>query len=84
MLCPGREHTFSFWLSLTHRGQVISKFCLYIYAAICKVGGNRGKFIGSNLGMFCYEEFEKVALRNLLANRKPHLLFILRQSEANM
>ena len=47
-------------------------------------GGNRGKFIGSNLGIFCYEEFEKVALRNLLANRKPHLLFILRQSEANM
>ena len=46
--------------------------------------GNRGKFIGSDLGIFCYEEFEKVALRNLLANRKPHLLFILRQSEANM
>ena len=82
MLCPGRDNTFSFWLSLTQREQVISKFCLYIYAAICK--GEGWKFIGSNLGIFCYEEFEKVALRNLLANRKPHLLFILRQSEANM
>ena len=44
--------------------------------------GNRGKFTGSNLFIFCFKESEKFALCN--ANRKPHLLFIMSQSKALM
>ena len=46
--------------------------------------GNRGKFIGSDLVIFCSKEFEKSCCANLLANRKPHLLFILSQSKTDM
>ena len=46
--------------------------------------GNRGKFIGSNLVIFCYTEFEKFAYANLLASWKPHILFILSQSKPGM
>ena len=46
--------------------------------------GNRGKFIGSNLVIFCYTEFEKFAYANLLASWKSHMLFILSQSKPGM
>ena len=40
-------------------------------------GGNHGKFIGSNLVIFSYKEFENLRCANLLANRNSHLLFNL-------
>ena len=49
-----------------------------------KMDGNPGKFIGSNLVIFCYKEFENSHCTNLLANRNLILLFILSQSKAVM
>ena len=34
--------------------------------------GNRGKFIGFNLVIFCYKKLKNSHSANLLANRKPH------------
>ena len=45
---------------------------------------NRAKFIGSNLVILCYKEFEKFPLCKSVANRKPQLLFILSQLKAVM
>ena len=37
--------------------------------------GNRGKFIGSNLVIFCYKEFEKFALWNSIS--QSEVIFIV-------
>ena len=37
--------------------------------------GNRGKFIGSNLVIFCYEEFEKFALWKAIS--QSEVIFIV-------
>ena len=49
-----------------------------------KMDGNPGKFIGSNLVIFCYKEFEKFVLCKSASQSKPHLLFILSQLKAVM
>ena len=46
--------------------------------------GNRGKFIGSNLVILCYKEFEKFAQWKSVSQSELNLLFILSQSKADM
>ena len=56
-------------------------FCSLIYICSLLTGswkedGNNGKSIGSNLVSFDIKNLKIRAVQNLLANRKPHALFI--------
>ena len=45
--------------------------------------GNRGNFVGSNLVIFCYKEFEKFALCKSISQSEVMCTVFLNESKAN-